>query len=293
MGMQDAWGRTGAPVRRWHPRLLAELGLPGPVGELLATVGVPEEVGPYFRAADEPDLLTRYTQEVQLPRPVGDATAFWRLGDDSGSHICCAPSGAVFSASGGALFPTRLVNSSAQAWLTALAELGGLLGRLSSDPIGPGAVAAITAFRDRLAALDPEAMSDEDNWWPLVTDDLRLTASVDASGIFEFRTDAGATRTVSGYSLPGQGHVSRRLGTELLERGIEADRVTRIHADLEPCELPGCYCAEWLAATFPEAEVSYSFDYGPDADGRAAGIRELAAFIEESEESGESEGSGE
>ncbi|MFJ5673996.1 SUKH-4 family immunity protein [Streptomyces sp. NPDC093097] len=287
MGMQDSWGRTGPPVRRWHPSFLAELGLPESLGALLATAGVPEEVGPYFRAADEPALLTHYAQQARLPLPVGDATAFWRLGDDGGSQICCAPSGGIFSASCGAMFPTRLVNSSAQAWLTALAALRALLERLSSDPIGPDAVAAVTAFRDGLAALDPEAMSDEDNWWPLVTDDLRLSASVDASGIIEFRTEAGATRTVSGYSLPGQGHVARRLGTELLKRGIEPVRVTRVHTDLEPCELPGCYCAEWLAATFPEAEVTYSFDYGPGADDRAAGIRELAAFIEESEETHE------
>ncbi|KUL33688.1 hypothetical protein ADL22_32365 [Streptomyces sp. NRRL F-4489] len=296
MAMHDSWGPTGPtgpPVRRWHPSLLAELGVPGPLGDVLAAAGVPEEVGPYFRAADAPAPLMRYAEESGLSQPVGEATAFWRLGDDAGSQICWAPTGGIHAASCGAVFPTRLVNSSAQTWLTALAGLRTLLQRLSDDPIGPDAVAAVTAFRDGLAALDPEAMADEDNWWPLVTDDLRLTASVDASGIIEFRTATGATRTVSGYSLPGQGHVARRLGTELLKRDIEADRVTRIHTDLEPCELPGCYCAAWLAATFPEAEVTYSFDYGPGAAERAAGIAELTAFIEESGESEESEESAE
>lgn len=277
-------GRAKPPVRRWPSRLLGDLGLPSSVSELLAASGVPETVGPYFQAADEPALLTQYARDAKLSQPVGEATTFWRLGYDGGSHICYAPSGGVFSASCGVTYPTRLVNSTAQTWLTALAEFDGLLGHLSSDPIGPDAVTAVTEFQNCLAALDPEAMSDEDNWWPLVTDDLRLTASVDASGIIEFRTATGAIRTASGYTVPGQGHVSRRLGTELLKRGIEPASVTRVHTDLAPCSLPGCYCAEWLAATFPEAEVTYSFDYGPGADDREAGVRELLTFIEESEE---------
>ncbi|GGU73519.1 hypothetical protein GCM10010211_44350 [Streptomyces albospinus] len=276
--------RGGSPTRRWDSARLEDLAVPPPLRELLAVSGLPETVGPYFRAAPEPLPLTRYATEAGLPQPLGELRELCYLGDDSGTQICCAPEGEVVSASCAGTYPTRLVNTTARAWLAALAELGLLLEDLASDPVGRAAMAAVAAFRERLTALDPEAMADEEHWWPLVTDDLRLTASVDSSGICEFRTATGATRTVSGYTVPGQGHALRRLGGELLERGIAAQQITRAHADLEPCALPGCYCAAWLATAFPAAEVTYSFGYGPGAEDREAGIEELVAFIEEADE---------
>ncbi|MGD3111177.1 SUKH-4 family immunity protein [Streptomyces sp. YGL11-2] len=283
--------RGGSPVRRWSSARLDDLAVPSPLRELLASPGLPESVGPYFRAARDPLPLARYATEAGLPQPVGEVREFWHLGDDGGTQICCAPDGEVVSASCAGTYPTRLVNTTARTWLASLAELGRLLQDLTPDPVGPDAVTAVAKCQERLTALDPEAMADEEHWWPLVIDDLRLTASVDSSGILEFRTATGATRTVSGHTLPGQGHALRRLGGELLKRDIAARQVTRAHADLAPCALPGCYCAAWLATTFPGAEVSYSFDYGPGAADREAGIQELTAFIEEADE-GENETEG-
>ncbi|ARF58780.1 SUKH-4 family immunity protein [Streptomyces gilvosporeus] len=280
--------RGGLPARRWSSARLEGLGVPSPLRDLLAASGLPETVGPYFSAAPEPLPLTRYATEARLPQPFGEVRGFWYLGDDRAEQICCAPEGEVVSTSCGGTHPTRLVNTTVRTWLSCLAELGRLLQDLLSDPVSPDAEAAVARFQERLTALDPEAMADEEHWWPLLTDDLRLTTSVDSSGIFEFRTATGAARTVSGYTVPGQGHALRRLGGELLKRGIAPERVTRAHADLEPCALPGCYCAEWLATTFPGAEVTYSFGYGPSAADREAGIGELVAFIEDAGDEEES-----
>jgi hypothetical protein len=270
-------------MRRWGLTHLEELGVPAPLRDLLAASGLPEALGPYFEAADEPLPLADYTRLAELPEPDAASAVLWRLGGDSGSEICVDPEGRVYSVFAALNAPDRLVNSSVEAWLAGIGEFERLLQRLEQAAIGPEAVTAVEEFHQRLDGLDPAAMADPDHWWPLVTDDLRLTASVDAAGIIEFRTAAGALRTVRGYTVPGHGHVERRLWDELETRGIEPEQVTRVHTDLEPCMLPGGYCADWLAVTFPGAEVTYSFGYGPGAAGRADGVRELIAFTEESD----------
>ncbi|MFB7666198.1 SUKH-4 family immunity protein [Kitasatospora sp. NPDC056138] len=276
------WGER--PVRRWSLAELTDLGLPSPVREQLATAGLPEAVGPYFEVTDEPVRLADFAREYGLPEPPVETAAFWHLGSDNGSEICCDASGRVWSVFCEIRLPSRLVNTSVGAWLATLAEFVQLRDQLSSAPIGPEAVAAVDGFRARLTEIDPDAMTDPDHWWPLVADDLRLTASVDAGGVFEFRTDSGAIRQVTGYTVPGQGHVERRLWHELESNGIEPEQVTRVHTDLEPCMLPGGYCADWLAVTFPEAQVTYSFGYGPSPADRARGVSELIAFVEESDQ---------
>ncbi len=276
-------GGRPRPARRWSPAQLDRLGLPAPLRDRLARLVLPAAAGPYFQVADVPVTLGRYALEARLPEPNADLAGLRRLGSDRGSEICVDHSGTVRSVFCEFAGPGRLVNSTVEAWQTGLTELDRLCGQLAPDPIGSRAVALVTAFQARLAGLDPMAMSDPDHWWPLVTEDLRLTASVDAGGVIEFRTGTGALQTVTGYTLPGGGHVERRLWDSLRSQGVAPEQVTRIHTDLEPCMLPGGYCAAWLAVTFPDAESTYSFTYGPGANDRTEGIRALIAFIEGSD----------
>jgi len=247
-----------------------------------ARAELPGPVGPYHEPADRPQPLARYAEETGL-KVHDPATAEWlRLGTDRGAEICLADDGTVRSVFCAYRYPGGRVNSSLDAWIRSLDALRDTLAELGPQPIGGEAVRIATDLEAVLRRLDPEAVSDPADWWPQVAQDLRLTASVAAAGIIEFRAPGGALRTVRGYTLPGQGHVERRLWESLRSREVEPEQVVRIHTDLEPCMLPGNYCADWLSSTFPDAGSTYSFDYGPRAEDRERGVGELTDYLQES-----------
>ena len=52
--------------------------------------------------------------------------------------------------------------------------------------------------------------------------------------------------------------------------GVSPDSVTRIYSQLEPCgEMPGGYCADFLANNFPGADVSFTYPYPAVPEGAA------------------------
>ena len=243
---------------------------------------LPGPVGQYHEPADRSQPLAQYAEEAGLTVHDPAAADWLRLGTDRGAEICLADDGTVRSVYCGYRFPGGRVNTSLDAWIRCLDALRHTLAELGPQPIGAEAVRTAAALAAELRRLDPEALADPADWWPQVTGDLSLGATVAAAGIIEFQVPGGALRTVRGYTLPGQGHVERRLWDSLSTREVEPEQVTRIHTDLEPCMLPGNYCADWLATTFPAAEFSHSFDYGPRAEDRERGVRELMDYIEES-----------
>lgn len=59
--------------------------------------------------------------------------------------------------------------------------------------------------------------------------------------------------------------------------------VHRVYTEREPCILGGHNCKDLLATKFPDAEVTYSVEYG-DPDLRNRGNAELAKMLEKLKE---------
>jgi len=92
--------------------------------------------------------------------------------------------------------------------------------------------------------------------------------------VFEYRENGSLIKAV-GPSARGRGHAERLIWQELAAKGVDPSEVVRIYSELEPCMLPGGYCKLWLARTFPNAKVTYSFPYGADVGSRMRGLEKL------------------
>jgi hypothetical protein len=79
-------------------------------------------------------------------------------------------------------------------------------------------------------------------------------------------------KTITTFSERRVGHAERLLVKDLEAMGIDPSRVTRIFSELEPCQIPGGWCKDFIQRTFPNANVSWAFEYG-DAVSRARGIK--------------------
>jgi RHS repeat-associated protein len=103
--------------------------------------------------------------------------------------------------------------------------------------------------------------------------------------VIEFQTENGLN-TITAASTRGVGHAERIAGASLQELGIQPSAVTRVYSELQPCNLPGGYCASFLQRTFPNAPVTWSFEYGMTIESRQAGLGALRATLEASQGSG-------
>jgi hypothetical protein len=97
--------------------------------------------------------------------------------------------------------------------------------------------------------------------------------------VFEYRAADGSLKTITTWSERGVGHAERLLAKDLEALGVKPSQVTRIFSELEPCAAPGGYCKRFLNDTFPDAEVSWAFEYG-DAASRTRGIQALREALE-------------
>lgn len=93
--------------------------------------------------------------------------------------------------------------------------------------------------------------------------------------VFEYADGDGNLQTMAAASERGVGHAERIVASQLSEAGVDPSQVTRIYSELQPCSVPGGYCASFLQKTFPQAEVTWSFEYGATAESRAAGVQAL------------------
>ena len=96
--------------------------------------------------------------------------------------------------------------------------------------------------------------------------------------VFEYENN-GQLNTVVGASQRNQGHAERLVAKELENMGIQSTQVRRIYSELEPCSIPGGYCKRFLANVFPQADVTYSFEYGLTQQSRGAGVKALKESI--------------
>ncbi len=98
---------------------------------------------------------------------------------------------------------------------------------------------------------------------------------------FEYRANDGSLRTVIRFSqrgVLGGGHAERVIAKELEAMGVSPLQVTNIYSELEPCNNPGGYCMPFLQKEFPQANVSWSFDYANEISREASRDAWLAAI---------------
>ncbi|MFZ3473275.1 SUKH-4 family immunity protein [Streptomyces sp. 4.24] len=96
--------------------------------------------------------------------------------------------------------------------------------------------------------------------------------------VLRYRAADGSVQHLVRHSAPGVAHPEWQLFHALRVLNVAPERVLGLHTELEPCDLPGAYCARMVRETWPQAHVSYDVPYGGDLQGRQEGIRRLLAF---------------
>lgn len=242
----------------------------------LAQVGVPLHVGPYFIAADDTDgpTLGMYTGHRGVALD-GDWARWVRVGTDRLADLCVRADGSLQALFLGRAEAALFVNSDIAAFTHCAAALDRALPVIAASDGLRSAAEAFAALVREIRQLDPEAVADRENWWSRVLDDVRHTLNFPFSSAFEYVGADGAKQIVTAQAGPGRLHPEEQLWQRLSSAGVEAAQVRRVYCELEPCMMPGHYCAVWLQAVFPHAEFTHSFDYGGTAESREEGIKEL------------------
>ncbi|MEU6505173.1 SUKH-4 family immunity protein [Streptomyces sp. NPDC046942] len=265
-----------AGMRRFTVPASYGVQLPDMAREALARTGVPLHVAPYFTAAAETDgpTLGMTAGHHGLPVPAGQET-WLRIGTDPLAHLCVRPDGAVQAVFLGVGEDDMFVSSDLPAFTASLAALDRRLPVIAASTSLPVAAAAFRELNAELRQIDAAAFEDRESWWPRVLDDVRHTLNFPFSSAFEYVDATGAKQIVTDATGPGRPHPEELIWQRLHAQGISPEQVRRVYCELEPCMMPGHYCAVWLQATFPHAEFTHSFDYGDTAESREEGLKEL------------------
>jgi hypothetical protein len=95
-----------------------------------------------------------------------------------------------------------------------------------------------------------------------------------------FEVEIGEQRfRIARASKKNATHAERMVAEELTRLKIEPDQVTRIYSELQPCTLPRRRCQAYIARNFPNAYVTWSFEYGPTRESRERGKRALRRAV--------------
>ncbi|MFC4560380.1 SUKH-4 family immunity protein [Nocardiopsis mangrovi] len=188
-GLAALLGDAFSDVRRYEPALLARTRLPEATRATLATAGLPGVV-PYFFAADTPagppagGLLTDAAAHMRARGTRADEAALAvlaghvRIGSDGGTAVTVQCIGGENGIGEGCVWSVdittgigRYINGSVGGFARCLAAVAGVLPRLrGTDPHAAGAVVA--EFQDAVAAIDPSALGDPENWWSVVVEQM-------------------------------------------------------------------------------------------------------------------------
>jgi hypothetical protein len=246
---------------RLEARLRERFGPQGLVRPEGLDVFLPAQVGPYFTAAEAPDAAD--------------------LGTDRGGRIHVDVRGAVRNDLARIGMPEQYVNVSVEALAAGLLALDEGLAATTAATSQPAAMAAYRELRETLLRVDESAFAERESWWPRVLDDLRLPLNVGSSAAVEFIGADGEKKILTAVSAPGKPHPEELLWHQLHASNMSGDVVKQVYCELEPCLMPGHYCAAWLGAEFPEAKFTHSFGYGETAEGREAGVEALMRHLAE------------
>ncbi|WP_190233049.1 nucleic acid/nucleotide deaminase domain-containing protein [Streptomyces avicenniae] len=280
--MSDLPGRLVARFGQEGLRRIDTSGAASPPGvsALLAEVGVPRQVGPYFVSDEGPVALGEFRRSVGATVPEDERARWPRIGSDRGADLCVDGDGGVRAEYAGAEGPGPLVNRSLDAFLESLLALDEGLSSLASTESVPEQAELVRALLRRLSVADPGPAEAADSWWLAVLQDVRHTMMQAAYAAFEVLDAEGLPQILTssgGLCL----HPEERLWEELRASGVKPGQVRKVYTELEACFLPGHYCSLWLAEVFPDAEFTHSFPYDGTAQEREEGfvalLREAAA----------------
>ncbi|WNI15849.1 SUKH-4 family immunity protein [Actinacidiphila sp. ITFR-21] len=93
--------------------------------------------------------------------------------------------------------------------------------------------------------------------------------------VLRYRAQDGSEQQVIRRSAPGAPHPEWQILHELRSLGVRPEQVLELHTELEPCDLPGGYCARMIRETWPQVRVSHTAPYGRDHAGRRQGVQHL------------------
>ncbi|MBW1602733.1 SUKH-4 family immunity protein [Streptomyces sp. JJ66] len=95
--------------------------------------------------------------------------------------------------------------------------------------------------------------------------------------VLRYRAPDGSEQQVIRRSAPGLPHPEWQILYELRSMNVPPQQVLELHTELEPCDLPGGYCARMIRETWPQVRVSHTAPYGTDHDSRQQGMAHLLA----------------
>ncbi|MEV7283008.1 nucleic acid/nucleotide deaminase domain-containing protein [Streptomyces sp. NPDC093252] len=243
-------------------------------------IGVPLQVARYFTAAEPYDglRLGLFAGHQRIAVPQEETAGWLRVGFDGPLQMCVRPDGALQGVFLGIGEPAVFVSSSVNAFNQSLTALDRSLGVIAAAADLPSAAVAFRELNEELREIDPVAFAGRENWWPRVLDDVRHTLNFPFSASFEYRDGTGRKHIATESTGPGRAHPEELVWQKLSAGGVEPAQVLRVYCELQPCMMPGHYCAAWMQAAFPHAEFTHSFDYGTDADSREQGMKELITY---------------
>ncbi|WP_041968983.1 SUKH-4 family immunity protein, partial [Streptomyces albus] len=93
--------------------------------------------------------------------------------------------------------------------------------------------------------------------------------------VLRYRAHDGSEQQLIRRSAPGTPHPEWQLLHELRAMNVPPQQVVELHTELEPCDLPGGYCARMIRETWPQVRVSHTASYGTDHASRQQGMRHL------------------
>ncbi|MEU0933881.1 nucleic acid/nucleotide deaminase domain-containing protein [Embleya sp. NPDC005971] len=249
----------------------------------LAGVPLPVQVGAYFLGAEDehPPTMGAFADSVGESLPDPAVRERVRLGTDQGAELYVAADGSVRALFLGVDLPEMPVASDVEAFAAGLLTLDQALPRIAAVDEPAEGFPLFRALREELLALDPAAFAEREAWWPRVLDDVRLPLNIAGSAAFEILDADGSKQIVTEVSRPGLPHPEELLWYRLSAGGVPAEDVLRVYCELEPCLMPGHYCALWMGRMFPAAEFTHSFGYGESAQSREDGVRALMTHVAE------------
>lgn len=95
--------------------------------------------------------------------------------------------------------------------------------------------------------------------------------------VLRYRAQDGSEQQLIRRSAPGTPHPEWQIYHELRAMNVPPDQVLELHTELEPCELPGAYCARMIREQWPQARLASIAPYGTDHASRQQGMRQLLA----------------
>ena len=174
----QAYGPQG--VFRYPQQAVARQGVPDIVAQSLVWSGLPLEIAPFFWAQAQPGRPVPTLAELAMERgvqPAPDAGTYLVLGTDYGRQLCVQYGTAhivavpLEAAPGMQPAAPQFVNASLPQFARCLALLGRMW-RLRYGLTPEQAGHWTTDFQAQLAALDPQAVADPENWWSVLLEQM-------------------------------------------------------------------------------------------------------------------------